>query len=84
VSGADLAAARRAKDALLDRLGDHPLITGCGVRREAGGYAVTLDLVAAWDGPALPAEIDGVPVRVQVIGRVSRGPGPPGNPERLG
>ncbi len=68
----DLPAARHAKEALLASLGDHPLVTGCGVARTSRGYAVTISLVAAWEGEALPTQVEGVPLQVRVIGPVHR------------
>jgi hypothetical protein len=66
----DLVAVRRVlanrRDALLAR----PGVTGVGVGRDdrTGGYAIVCYLESEVHADALPAELDGVPLRPQVTG----------------
>ena len=65
-----IAAARAAKQRLADRLRDHPAVTGVGLAPAAEGYAVKVNLRAedAAVRRDLPAELDGAPVVVEVVG----------------
>ncbi|HKI35042.1 MAG TPA: hypothetical protein VKA46_24510 [Gemmataceae bacterium] len=46
-------------------------VVGVGVTRTDGGYAVKVNLQAAPpEGIALPESVDGVPVRVEVVGTI--------------
>lgn len=46
-------------------------VVGVGVTRLNGGYAVKVNLRAAPpEGTVLPASVDGVPVRVEVVGTI--------------
>lgn len=72
----DRDAARAAKEVLGHRLGDDPRVNGIGITFWHGGYAVRVNVVDGADQPDLPEEVDGVPVRVAVIGRVVAAPDP--------
>jgi len=61
--------AQAAKKTALERFRDHASITGIGITRVAGEYAVKINLkqpVAS----TLPKTIGGVPVRVEVTGSI--------------
>jgi hypothetical protein len=46
-------------------------VVGVGVTRVDGGYAVKVNLQAAPpEGEPLPEHVDGVPVRVEVVGTI--------------
>jgi hypothetical protein len=61
--------ARAAKSAALDRFREIGTVTGVGVTRIDGDYAVKVNLSeSVRAGVEIPDEIDGVPVRVEVTG----------------
>jgi hypothetical protein len=60
--------ARAAKAALDPQIRDMPAVNGIGVGREGDGHVVRVNLSEPADG--VPDEVDGVPVRVQVVGRI--------------
>lgn len=62
-------AARQAKGALRECLQGVPGIVGLGLTRHGQGYALRVNL-SAEPACALPAEVAGVPVLVQVVGAV--------------
>ncbi|GGC00133.1 hypothetical protein [Cellulomonas carbonis] len=67
---ADLEQARAVKSRLRADLRYHHGVRGIGVTRLRQGYAVCVNL----DSPAdddLPRTIDGVPVEVRVVGRIT-------------
>ncbi len=66
---ADLERARAAKARLAELLRDEPAVVGIGVQRREDGFGVKVDLREA--GPELPEEVDGVPVAVDVVGRIT-------------
>jgi hypothetical protein len=70
VSGASLAQARAARDAAKEALAGRREVSGIGVARVDDGYAVKVNLTEPADG--VPAEILGVPVRVEVVGQVKK------------
>ncbi|PYQ54054.1 MAG: hypothetical protein DMF78_07590 [Acidobacteria bacterium] len=70
MSGASLARARAAREAAKTALAGRPEVTGIGVARLDDGYAVKVNLREAAD--AIPAEILGVPVRVEVVGAIRK------------
>lgn len=74
VAVADLVAARAAKAHLLQQLAGAPGVNGVGLTRRRGEYLVKVGLVAA-AGCDVPAEVDGVPVVVEVVGAVRALPG---------
>jgi hypothetical protein len=67
--GATLDEARAAKEKLRTVLADRPEVTGIGIARDGGGFAVKVDLSARCD---VPAEIGGVPVRAEIVGPVRK------------
>ena len=66
----DLEHARAAKDKLAALLADRPAINGIGIAAFEGGFCVKINL----DRPDedLPQEFDGVPVRVEVVGKIHK------------
>jgi hypothetical protein len=72
--------ARAAKARALDEFGRKASVVGVGITRIDGGYGVKVNLEAP---PApdteLPGTIDGVPVRVEVVGKIRKRQ--PGGPE---
>jgi hypothetical protein len=71
--------ARAAKAKALRRLRGIAQVVGVGVTRVAGDYAVKVNLSEPIaPGITLPADIDGVPLRVEVTGpiRLRRAPAP--------
>ncbi|MBI2425189.1 MAG: hypothetical protein HYV27_20350 [Candidatus Hydrogenedentes bacterium] len=65
--------ARAAKPRVRDLLRGVPQLTGVGITRVGEGYAVKVNLSGPSDaGAALPSEIDGVPIRVEIIGTVTK------------
>ena len=67
---ATLDEARAAKEKLRTVLADRPEVTGIGITRDGGGYAVKVDLSQPCD--AVPSEIAGVAVRAEVVGRIRK------------
>lgn len=67
---ADLEQARAAKARLRTELDGHHGIRGIGLVRVRQGYAVRVSLECA-DDDDLPPDVDGVPVRVAVVGAIS-------------
>jgi hypothetical protein len=72
VSGrpASIDAARAAKDKLGERLAGEALVNGVGLARSGEGWAVKVNLLRAAPDLDLPAEVDGVEVRVEVVGEI--------------
>jgi len=70
---ATLEEARAAKShahEVFDRLAP---VAGVGITRVADGYGVKVNLQRAPDpGVVLPGEVDGVPVRVEVVGVIRK------------
>ena len=62
--------AREAKDRLVPRLREHPDVNGVGLARAGDGWVVKVNLVREAPDLDLPAEIDGVPVSIEVVGRI--------------
>ncbi|WP_299034828.1 hypothetical protein [uncultured Pseudokineococcus sp.] len=69
--GASRDAARAAKTRLASSLAGDRRVNGVGVVRRAQAYAVRVNVVADDDRPELPAEVDGVPVQVDVVGAIT-------------
>jgi hypothetical protein len=65
---AGLEQARAAKASLSAELADHPAVTGVGIARVGDGYELKVDLR---EPAGVPAEVDGVPVRAAVVGRIT-------------
>ena len=70
MTGATLEEARAAKKRVREALTGRPEVTGIGIKRHGDGYAVKVDLVRAC--PAVPAEMGGVPVHAEIVGRVRK------------
>jgi hypothetical protein len=68
----DLAAARAAKAKATKLFSTNPNVTGIGIARMDGGFGVKLNFVTR---PSkrdhIPEEIDGVPIRVEVVGQIT-------------
>ena len=63
--------ARSAKARVAEMLRDERGLTGVGITRVGKGYAVKVNLSAALGaGHEIPPEVDGVPIRVEITGRV--------------
>ena len=63
--------ARAAKVKLLEQVRGVPEVAGVGITRVNEDYAVKLNLIKA-SSVALPSDVDGVPVRVEVVGASRR------------
>lgn len=64
--------ARNAKTRLMELLRDHPHVTGVGIMRVGEGYAIKVNFAAAQgDAQTFPTEIDGVPICVEVTGKIN-------------
>lgn len=72
-TGASRDAARAAKSVLASRLSGDTRVNGIGITRQEASYAVKVNVLAEDDAPEVPAEVDGVPVQVVVVGRVTAG-----------
>lgn len=65
--------ARAAKPRVHELLRDVPQLAGVGITRVGEGYAVKVNLSAASeDGIDLPTEVDGVPIRIEIVGQVRK------------
>jgi hypothetical protein len=65
--------ARAAKSKALALLQDAPAVVGVGIARRNGGYCVKVNVShAPAVAEAVPASIDGVPVRVEVVGVLTK------------
>jgi hypothetical protein len=63
--------ARSAKARVAEMLRDEHGLTGVGITREGDSYAVKVNLDAApGTGLEIPSEMDGVPIRVEITGRI--------------
>ena len=67
---ASIDAARAAKARLGERLAGESLVNGLGLARFGEGWAVKVNLLRAAPDLGLPAEVDGVEVWVEVVGRI--------------
>ena len=69
--------ARTAKPRVRALVHALPEFTGVGITRVGEGYAVKVNLSAPPGAEIdLPVEIDGVPIRVEVVGRIRKRPTP--------
>lgn len=65
--------ARAAKSRVLDLFARLVPVVGVGVTRVDGGYGVKVNLQAQPpSGVTLPGDVDGVPVRVEVVGTIRK------------
>ncbi len=69
--GVSLEAARAAKQKALTALEGWAKVNGVGITRVGAGYGIKVNLAAAPPpGADLPEEVDGVPMVVEVVGRI--------------
>ncbi|MBO3086155.1 hypothetical protein [Cellulomonas fengjieae] len=66
---ADLEQARAAKEHLRTRLKGRSDVRGIGIARSADGYQLQVNM-SHEPGPDLPGAVDGVDVRVRVVGTI--------------
>jgi hypothetical protein len=65
--------ARAAKAKVLAAFGRDPAVVGVGITRIGEGYGVKLNLEAAPAPDAnLPKAVDGVPIRIEVVGTIRK------------
>ncbi len=69
---ATLAEAREAKEKLSRQIANRRDVNGVGIARARRGYAVKVNLTEELPGRELPSEVDGVPVRVEVVGAIRK------------
>lgn len=67
---ADLAQARAVKDQLVQRLRAVPEVNGVGLVRRDDGWVVKINLIRYAPDLALPLQIDGVAVTVDIVGPI--------------
>ncbi len=71
--GANIEKARAAKALVLSRVTGVPQVNGVGLIRVGEGYGVKINLAEPLEvGTELPEEVDGVPVVVEFIGRITK------------
>ena len=63
--------ARAAKAKALALVGGHPEVNGVGIAPMGPGYCVKVNVATPSADLHLPSEIDGVPVRVEVVGEIA-------------
>ena len=66
----DIDRARSAKQHLRRDLDGRSGVRGIGLARGEGGYRLQVSVASAADAAAVPAAVDGVAVRVRVVGAV--------------
>ena len=69
---ATLSQARAAKLKVAKLMEGSDAVNGVGVTREGTGYAVKLNLARPADTNALPSRVDGVPVKVEIVGEITK------------
>jgi len=75
MKGSTKAAARAAKTKALALLADVTALNGVGICHVGGGYGVKINLSAApSQGDRLPKEVDGVPLVIEIVGRIVKQP----------
>ncbi|MCZ6699236.1 MAG: hypothetical protein O7D94_09930 [Planctomycetota bacterium] len=68
-----LEAARAVKDKAARVLGQFGLVSGVGITRKDGAYAVKVNLESEPQAAGeLPKQIDGVPIVIRVVGRIRK------------
>ncbi|MGH2697906.1 MAG: hypothetical protein ACRDJL_01730 [Actinomycetota bacterium] len=67
----DLDRARAAKDKLAALIADRPTVNGVGISPFEDGFCIKVNLERPSDED-LPQEFEGVPVRVEVVGRITK------------
>jgi hypothetical protein len=68
----DLKRAQAAQDRLVHALGEQSEVGGVGIARADGGYVLNVNVRTAAAAEAIPAEVDGVSVRIHTVGRVRK------------
>ena len=68
--------ARAAKQQLREQLAGDSRVNGIGITRWHSRYAVRVNVVDGADAPELPDAVNGVPVRVVVVGPITPQEGP--------
>lgn len=66
----DIDRARTAKQHLRRDLDGRPGVRGIGLSRGDDGYRLQVSVTSRADAASVPAAVDGVPVRVRVVGAV--------------
>lgn len=64
--------ARAAKEAAKAAVASVATVVGVGITRVGDGYGVKVNLESVPAGAVLPASVNGVPVRVEVVGPVRK------------
>jgi hypothetical protein len=73
MNSSTLEQARAAKDQARSAFAALAEVVGVGITRLDGGYALKVNLRRSpAHGVALPKEVDGVPVQVEVVGSISK------------
>ena len=71
--GASLEAARAAKSKAIDLLSRHLEVVAVGITRVDDGYGVKVNLSKALSPQvSVPPDIDGVPIVLTVVGRITK------------
>ncbi|MPV36310.1 hypothetical protein [Georgenia subflava] len=68
---ADLPQARAAKEGLRARIRDRDGVVGVGIARRGDGYCLKVNVTTEDVATRVPSDIDGVEVRVRVVGRIT-------------
>ena len=72
-AGCTLEMARAAKDEAHGVFARLAAVTGIGITRVGSGYGLKINLARVPDGgQALPAEVQGVPVKIEVVGGIKK------------
>lgn len=66
-----MSAARAAKAHVRQMLAGDDRVNGIGITRAEDSYAVKVNVVSSHDLPEVPDVVDGVPVKVAVVGHIS-------------
>jgi hypothetical protein len=69
---ATLSQARAAKAKVVELMKGSDAVNGVGIARQGAGYAVKLNLVRPAKTDAVPSWVDGVPVKVEVVGQIEK------------
>jgi hypothetical protein len=69
---ATLSQARAAKAKVAELMKGSDAVNGVGIARQGAGYAVKLNLVRPVKTDAVPSRVDGVPVKVEVVGQIEK------------
>lgn len=68
---ADLERARAAKDKLAALIADRPSVNGVGIAPLEDGFCIKINLAEPSD-EEFPQEFEGVPVRIEVVGKITK------------